>query len=117
MKRFLQRIDNGYFYKGPGRYTKDSMEAFEFPDLKSAVERCVRENMGAVYYVLRFEDEHYDVQIPCHCGDRPPDVLETSTFGLGTALTDTASADFEERKHWGHSFNTTGMWINNEGQG
>src|SRR5262245_12822253 len=64
MRRVLQRIDNGYYYHGPGEWTDDPLKAHEFSTGSSAIECFIREHLPPARLIFKFEDSAYHVCLP-----------------------------------------------------
>ncbi len=64
MRRLLQRIEDGRYYRGPGEWTDNLLEAHVFSETPSAIARCLEEDLPSVRLVLSFENSAYDVYLP-----------------------------------------------------
>ena len=58
-------MDNGFYYRNGGTWTKDQKAAANFNDSFDAIHLCLSEHLPPLYYVLKFEDPKYDVRLPC----------------------------------------------------
>ena len=65
MKRLLQRIADGLYYKGNGVWTNDLAAALIFDDVETALACCRKDRLPPSFYLLKFPDSKWDAQFPC----------------------------------------------------
>jgi hypothetical protein len=71
MRRLLQSTSTGFYYQGPGAWTRDPGVACSFHRTSGAIECCLRERLADMQVVLKFEDSSFDVRFPCFLQGAP----------------------------------------------
>ena len=64
MNVYLQRTDNGHYFRRIGEWVRDCREACEFASSLSALECARVNNLKGVQIILKFEAVEYDVSLP-----------------------------------------------------
>jgi len=64
MRILLQRVEDGRYYGGFGKWTNDVLAAYNFPHIPDAIHRCVAEHLTRIRVVLKFEVSAYDIEVP-----------------------------------------------------
>lgn len=64
MKALLQQVGTGLYFQGPGQWTLDHAQAFDFKSSVAARTYCMRQSMNDVQIILKFEVDKYDIILP-----------------------------------------------------
>jgi hypothetical protein len=64
MKILVQNCLNHLYLKSLTGWTSDAAEAKSFPTSEDAIKYCTKHRLPAVQIVLKFELDHFDIQVP-----------------------------------------------------
>ena len=81
MKVFLRDTLNGWFFKGPSRWTPRQPEALDLGRLAWAVEMVFQQHLEHVEILLCYDDPRYNVVLPI-------DRLQRKPHGANSGLED-----------------------------
>lgn len=64
MKIFLQHKHTSLYFLSKGRWSKNSVDALDFPNYDKAIEFALENKLPNVHIVLKFADYPYNIRLP-----------------------------------------------------